>query len=92
MNDSQLRPKALAVFRAGRLLVSTATADPAAGTLRPVRVVAAVRSSRPGGATYGVDYADGTWTCTCRELTGCAHIAAAQLATGYASPQLRGVA
>lgn len=84
-----LRAKALAVLRTGRLSVISAKAEP--GNV-VVDVTAAVQSSRIGGLTYAVDYSFGSWSCTCREQYGCAHIAAAQLVTGHADPELRGAA
>lgn len=85
-----LRSKALSVLREGRLQIRHTACRKYSHIVD--EVVARVLSSRTGGGAYAVDFLDGVWTCTCRQGTGCGHIAAAQLATGYASPQLRGSA
>ncbi len=75
------RRKALAVVRESRLTLLHVHADE---RFEVQEVVARVRSSRAGGATYAVDYLDGTWTCTCRAGGGCPHDLAARLVTGHA--------
>ncbi len=83
------RRGALAILREGRCTIREATSEhwPA-----PCTVEAAVRSSRPGGPTYAVDFtvidpSDGTgarWLCTCSPQPdpGCSHVMAVQLVTG----------
>jgi hypothetical protein len=78
-----LRKKALAVLREGRLHLLHVTCRRTAHDVD--EVIARVRSSRDGGPAYAVDFLDGTWTCTCRDGGGCAHVAAAQIVTGHAS-------
>jgi hypothetical protein len=78
-----LRKKALAVLREGRLQLLHVTCRRTAHDVD--EVIARVRSSRDGGPAYAVDFLDGAWTCTCRDGGGCAHVAAAQLVTGDAS-------
>jgi hypothetical protein len=73
-----LRRKSLAILREGRLNVLYRRMSPDTDT-----IVVAVQSSREGGPTYAIDLVLDEWTCTCRERTGCAHIGAAQLVTGW---------
>ena len=77
----QLRSKALAVLREGRLTVLHARHH--GHQLSPHEVVARVKSSR-GERVYAVDLLDGAWDCTCGNEAPCAHIAAAQLVAGTA--------
>lgn len=78
----ELRRKALAVLREGRLTILHATCRKTAHDVD--EVIARVRSSRQGGPNYAIDFLDGTWTCTCRAGSDCPHIAAAQIVTGHA--------
>lgn len=76
-----LRPKALAVLRSGRCSVVRAVSDE---QWHPTRVMAIVKSSRPGSGQYVVEMSHGRWECTCRAgLMGepCPHAAAVQLVT-----------
>jgi hypothetical protein len=79
----ELRPKALAVIRSGRLTVMHTNCRKQAHVID--EVIAKVQSSRQGGPTYAIDYLDGIWDCTCRAEGECAHIAAVQLVTGHAA-------
>lgn len=83
---SALRPKALSVLREGRLEIRHSACRRYGHVVD--EVVARVASSRQGGPAYAVDFLDGVWTCTCRQETGCAHIAAVQLTTGHAPAEL----
>lgn len=77
---AEIRPKALAALREGRVAVVLAALD-------GQRIQANVSSSRPERTTpYIVDrWAEaGDWSCTCRR-EDCPHIAAVQLVTGYES-------
>jgi uncharacterized Zn finger protein len=76
--NPDLRRKALAVLREGRLTVLNAQASWNVHT-----VIARVQSSRVGGPAYAIDLAGGNWTCTCSKGSDCAHIAATQLVTGH---------
>lgn len=77
-----LRRKALAVLRTGRLTVLHSTCRKTAHEVD--EVIARVQSSRDGGPAYCVDFLDGAWTCTCRAGGDCPHVAAVQLVTGHA--------
>lgn len=82
---TDIRPKALACLRQGRVAVILAERD-------GQRIQAEVTSSRPERTQpYIVDLwsQDGRWSCTCRPgdaaQDSCVHIAAVQLVTGYES-------
>jgi uncharacterized Zn finger protein len=82
---TEIRPKALAALRSGRVAITLAS-------LEGQRIQATVESSRPERTTpYIVDRwagsAVGQWSCTCGNPTDdyCAHIAAVQLVTGHES-------
>lgn len=79
----ELRKKALAVLREGRLTLLHATCRKTAHDVD--EVIARVRSSRGGGPAYAVDFLDGAWTCTCSTASDCGHVAAAQMVTGHAT-------
>lgn len=86
---SEIRPRALACLREGRVAVTLAEHD-------GERIQASVTSSRPERTVpYIVDRwpQDSSWSCTCRPgdaaQTSCAHIAAVQLVTGYTSAAAR---
>jgi hypothetical protein len=81
-----LRPKALAVLREGRLQLLHVECRKTAHDVD--EVIARVRSSRDGGPAYAVDLLDGTWTCTCRDGGGCAHVHATQMVTGHTDAQV----
>jgi hypothetical protein len=80
---SGMRAKALAIYREGRLHLLHVTCRRTAHDVD--EVIARVRSSREGGPAYAVDLLDGVWSCTCGDGSGCAHVAAVQLATGHPS-------
>lgn len=75
-----IRAKALNYLRDGAVSVFHAR-SPRDGT-PPHEVIARVEGHN---GRYVVDYLDGTWSCTCPEGTGCAHVAAVQLVTGHRS-------
>lgn len=79
----ELRKKALAVLREGRLQLQHVTCRRTAHDVD--EVVGRVQSSRAGGPAYAVDFLDDCWTCTCRPNELCAHIAAVQMVTGHSS-------
>jgi hypothetical protein len=78
-----LRRRALAVLREGRLTLLHVECRKTAHDVD--EVIARVRSSRDGGPAYAVDLLDSTWSCTCRDGGGCAHVLAVRLVTGHAS-------
>lgn len=81
---ADLRAKALAYVREGRVVITTATTMPEQA--RPVLVVATVHGHRRRYRI--VRWACGTWSCTCLDAQICPHIAATALVTG--SPHLAG--
>lgn len=84
---SSQRLKALTVIREGRLTMLHTECRKTAHDVD--EVIAKVISSREGGPVYCVDFLGGVWTCTC-SVDDCAHVGAAQLVTGHASPALLG--
>jgi uncharacterized Zn finger protein len=77
MTTDELRPKALAVLREGRLSIYRVTVD---GLARMNGCIARVDGHN---GTYVVDFNSPRrgWHCTCPNSPGCAHIAATQLVT-----------
>lgn len=77
------RAKALAYLSAGQVRVHTAATPP--GAALPVLVVAAV-FGHTGRHTVAYDVTQEPhrrWTCTCWQVTGCAHAAAVAQVTGF---------
>lgn len=86
--SEQLRPKALAALREGRVKVIRARTPADAPSSPQHEVVAVVQSSHNERVRHVVDFLDGLWTC----VTGtveceqpCAPVAAVQLVTGHES-------
>jgi hypothetical protein len=89
---TDVRAQALSCLRDGRVQIVHARCIKVAGG-PPDEVIAKVASARPdSNRVYVVDHMDGLWTCTCRLLEGCAHIAAVQLVTGHRSAAARDAA
>lgn len=83
----ELRPKAMAALRDGRVNIVRARCRDT--ELAPFEVVALVRSSRDIEQKYAVDLFNGEWSCVGRFAAcpqPCAHVAAVQLVTGHPSP------
>jgi hypothetical protein len=84
---ADIRGKSLSCLRDGRVTVVLARAPTPSG---PADAVCAfVDSSRGNGLRYVVDLMAGAWSCTCRDVEGCPHIAAVQLVTGHRSAAAR---
>lgn len=89
--DPDLRRKALAALRDGRVMIRHASSPPVLGAASR-SITATVQSSQPRATRwYVVDrwaHSD-RWECTCKPVAeidapDCAHIAAVKLVTGWA--------
>lgn len=87
--SGEVRTKALAVLREGRVTICHARSDDCKSP--PFELVARVTASQPGNGPWTVDMLDGWWSCSCPAPNGtdCKHVAAVAMVCGYPSEARR---